>query len=105
MNIASKPLVITLILKPFEVGLTQFKQACLQQLPLAGKRDGQTARRRSPLIDSAERYGEFLVGTRINEAHQDPSAQVAMDLRQNIVRKIASLLEARHLKESHVRFI
>lgn len=48
---------------------------------------------------------EFVVGTRINEAHQDPSIPVAMDLRRNIVRKIASLLEARHLKESHVRFI
>ena len=40
---------------------------------------------------------EFLVGTRINEAHQDPSIPVELDLRRNIIRKIASLLETRHL--------
>jgi hypothetical protein len=48
---------------------------------------------------------EFMVGTRINEAHQNPNIPVELDLRRNIIRKIASLLEARHLKESHVRFI
>ena len=48
---------------------------------------------------------EFVVGTRINEAHQDPNIPVELDLRRNIVRKIASLLETRHLKETHSRFI
>ena len=48
---------------------------------------------------------EFMVGTRINEAHQDPNIPVELDLRRNIVRKIASLLETRHLKEARVQFI
>ncbi len=48
---------------------------------------------------------EFVVGTRINEAHQDPNIPVELDLRRNIVRKIASLLEARHLKEARIQFI
>jgi len=48
---------------------------------------------------------EFVVGTRINEAHQDPSIPVELDLRRNIIRKIASLLEGRHLKESHLQFV
>jgi hypothetical protein len=48
---------------------------------------------------------EFVVGTRINEAHQDPNIPVELDLRRNIIRKIASLLETRHLKEARVRFI
>jgi len=48
---------------------------------------------------------EFVVGTRINEAHQDPNVPVELDLRRNIVRKIAALLESRHLKEARVRFI
>jgi hypothetical protein len=48
---------------------------------------------------------EFLVGTRINEAHQDPNVPVALDLRRNIVRRITALLEARHLRECRVRFI
>lgn len=48
---------------------------------------------------------EFVVGTRINEAHQDPNVPVELDLRRNIVRKIAGLLETRHLKEARIRFI
>jgi hypothetical protein len=48
---------------------------------------------------------EFMVGTRINEAHQDPNIPVELDLRRNIIRKIASLLETRYLKESRLQFI
>jgi hypothetical protein len=48
---------------------------------------------------------EFVVGTRINEAHQDPNVPVELDLRRNIIRKIASLLELRYLKESRLRFL
>jgi hypothetical protein len=48
---------------------------------------------------------EFVVGTRINEAHQDPNVPVELDLRRNIVRRIARLLETRYLKEACVRFI
>jgi len=48
---------------------------------------------------------QFLVGTRINDAHQDPNVPVELDLRRNIVRRIAGLLETRYLKESRVQFI
>ncbi|ADN02176.1 SpoIIE family protein phosphatase [Spirochaeta thermophila] len=48
---------------------------------------------------------EFLVGTRINEAHQDPSMPVELEIRRNVVRKIAGLLEQRYLKKTSVRFI
>jgi hypothetical protein len=48
---------------------------------------------------------DFLVGTRINEAHQDPNVPVELDLRRNIVRRIAQALESRHLKETRVRFV
>jgi hypothetical protein len=48
---------------------------------------------------------EFVVGTRINEAHQDPNVPAELDLRRNIVRRIAGLLETRYLKEARVRFI
>ena len=48
---------------------------------------------------------EFVVGTRINEAHQDPNIPVELDLRRNIVRKISGLLETRHLKTSSLRFL
>jgi hypothetical protein len=48
---------------------------------------------------------EFVVGTRINEAHQDPNVPVELDLRRNIIRKIAELLESRYLKKPSVRFV
>jgi hypothetical protein len=47
---------------------------------------------------------EFLIGTRINEAHQDPSVPVELDLRRNLMRRIARTLEDRHLKETHTRY-
>jgi hypothetical protein len=48
---------------------------------------------------------QFVVGTRINEAHQDPNVPVELDLRRNIVRRIISLLESKHLKECAVQFL
>jgi hypothetical protein len=48
---------------------------------------------------------QFVVGTRINEAHQDPNVPVELDLRRNIVRRIATLLESRYLKESQIQFM
>ncbi len=47
---------------------------------------------------------EFLIGTRINEAHQDPTVPVELDLRRNLMRRIARTLEDRHLKETHTRY-
>jgi hypothetical protein len=48
---------------------------------------------------------EFVVGTRINEAHQDPDLPVELDIRRNIVRRLAGALEAKHLKTTSVRFV
>jgi hypothetical protein len=48
---------------------------------------------------------QFVVGTRINEAHQDPNVPIELDLRRNIVRRIANLLEFRYLKESRIQFV
>lgn len=48
---------------------------------------------------------EFVVGTRINEAHQDPNVPMELDLRRNIIRRIASVLENTHLKQTSVRYL
>ena len=48
---------------------------------------------------------EFVVGTRINEAHQDPNVPVELDLRRNIVRRIGAILEGKYLRQSTVRFV
>ncbi len=47
----------------------------------------------------------FVVGTKINEAHQDPNVPVELEIRRNVVKKAARLLEEKYLKEVHVRFV
>lgn len=48
---------------------------------------------------------EFVVGTKINEAHQDPSMPIELEIRRNIVKRIATTLRDRYLKEVELRFI
>jgi hypothetical protein len=47
----------------------------------------------------------FAVGTRINEAHQDPNIPVDLDLRRNIVKRIARILEDKHMMRVIVQYI
>lgn len=48
---------------------------------------------------------KFAVGTRINEAHQDPNIPVELDLRRNIVKRIAELLEIKYMKQIHIQYL
>ena len=48
---------------------------------------------------------KFAVGTRINEAHQDPNIPIELDLRRNIVKRIAQLLESKHMKRIVTQFL
>jgi serine/threonine protein phosphatase PrpC len=48
---------------------------------------------------------EFLVGTRINEAHQDPNLPVDLEIRRNIVKRIADILKQQHLKEVTIKYV
>ena len=43
----------------------------------------------------------FIVGSRINEAHQDPTLPLDLEIRRNIVKRISRCLEERYLKETH----
>lgn len=47
----------------------------------------------------------FLIGTKINIAHQDPNLPVDLEIRRTVVRRIARLLEEKFLKEVEVRFL
>jgi len=48
---------------------------------------------------------EFLVGTCINVAHQDPSLPVELDIRRNIIKKIAEQLESKYLKQVNIKYL
>ena len=47
----------------------------------------------------------FLVGTRINIAHQDPTLPVELEIRRNVVKKIKSKLERKWLKDVDIKYI
>lgn len=47
----------------------------------------------------------FLVGTRVNEAHQDPNLPMELEIRRNVVKKIARLLEDKFLKKIEIKYI
>ncbi|HKK68931.1 MAG TPA: hypothetical protein VJ946_11990, partial [Bacteroidales bacterium] len=48
---------------------------------------------------------DFIVGTRINEAHQDPNVPVDLDIRRTAVNRIASILEEKYLKQVSVKYM
>lgn len=47
----------------------------------------------------------FLVGTRINEAHQDPNHPADLEIRRNIIKRIARVLEEKYLKNVRIRYL
>lgn len=47
----------------------------------------------------------FVVGTRINTAHQDPNLPVELEIRRNVVKKIKYLLETKYLKDVEISYL
>ncbi|MDR2495105.1 MAG: serine/threonine-protein phosphatase [Spirochaetaceae bacterium] len=47
----------------------------------------------------------FVVGTKINEAHQDPTMPVELEIRRNVVKRIAALLEEKYLKATRIQYL
>ncbi|MBN2485199.1 MAG: SpoIIE family protein phosphatase [Bacteroidales bacterium] len=47
----------------------------------------------------------FVVGTKVNEAHQDPSLPVELEIRRNVIKKIARELEDNYLKTININYI
>jgi hypothetical protein len=46
-----------------------------------------------------------VAGTKINIAHQDPTLPVELEIRRNIVKKLALLLEQEYMKNVNLKFI
>jgi hypothetical protein len=71
---------------------------------------GGQARAEGPAGEAVELLLEsdsirFVVGTRINEAHQDPSMPGDLEIRRNVVRRIAGILESKYLKDVSIDLI
>lgn len=48
---------------------------------------------------------QFIVGTRINIAHQDPNLPVDLEIRRTVVKRVARLLEEKWLKKVSLEYI
>jgi len=48
---------------------------------------------------------DFVVGTAINIAHQDPTLPVELEIRRSVVKKIVEILEEKFLKEVTLQYI
>ena len=48
---------------------------------------------------------EFVVGTRINEAHQDPNLPIDLELRRNIVMRLGKILREKYVKDVEISFV
>ncbi|MCK9320642.1 MAG: SpoIIE family protein phosphatase [Bacteroidales bacterium] len=48
---------------------------------------------------------DIVAGTKINIAHQDPTLPVELEIRRNIVKKLALLLEQEYMKNVNLKFI
>jgi hypothetical protein len=47
----------------------------------------------------------IVVGTKVNNAHQDPSLPVELEIRRNVMKRIARLLETKFLKRVFVEYL
>lgn len=48
---------------------------------------------------------QFLIGTKVNDAHQDPNLPVELEIRRSVLKRMASLLENKFLKEVKLDYI
>ena len=63
-----------------------------------GQTEHNPARRLLQMLEESDVI-ELVLGTRINEAHQDPNVPLELGIRRNIVRRLVELLEQKYLKE------
>lgn len=55
------------------------------------------------MIDSDVIY--FLVGAQMNKAHYDPNLPIEIEIRKNVIKQMASVLEEKYLKKVNVQFV
>lgn len=50
-------------------------------------------------------YINFLIGTKVNNAHQDPNLPVELEIRRSVLKKMASILENKFMKAVQIDYI
>lgn len=73
------------------------------RVPLSTLPDDPVKRFVSILLDSDQIH--FIVGTKINEAHQDPNIPVEIGIRRTIIGRLTKALENIYLKETSLEYL
>ncbi|MDR0409070.1 MAG: stage II sporulation protein E [Spirochaetaceae bacterium] len=47
----------------------------------------------------------FIVGTKINEAHHEPSMPVEIESRRSVIKRVSALLEEKYMKQTIIRYM
>ena len=47
---------------------------------------------------------EFIIGTKVNDCHQDPNLPQDLELRRSVIRRMAAVLEKTYRKEVSLNF-
>src|SRR5574344_621619 len=47
----------------------------------------------------------FMVGAKLNQAHYDPNLPIEIEIRKNIIKKIANLLESKYFKKVDIQYM
>lgn len=71
--------------------------------PWPGGRDSGATRLADLLLDSD--VIDFVVGTRVNEAHHDPSLPIELGIRRNLIRSLATVLRERYARQTSIRYV
>ncbi|MCF7944564.1 MAG: serine/threonine-protein phosphatase [Spirochaetia bacterium] len=74
-----------------------------QRLPAGDLPDNGAAKLADMLLNSDRVH--FIVGTKINDAHQDPNVPVEIGIRRTIVKRIRDALERNYLKETSLEYL
>ncbi len=92
-------------------GITLMTEGCItlsfcREL-LAGRSSSLTKRNGAEMLKElllSNDIIEFYVGTRVNQAHQDPDLPIELDIRRNLIRSICSILENDYLKGTSTKY-
>lgn len=47
---------------------------------------------------------EFIVGTKVNDAHQDPNLPIELELRRNVIKRLAEVLDKKYRKKVSIEY-
>ncbi|MGE4584006.1 MAG: SpoIIE family protein phosphatase [Sphaerochaeta sp.] len=83
--------------------LSKVASALEEKTPLSSLPDDAVKKFISVMQESDQVH--FLVGTKINEAHQDPSIPVEIGIRRTLIGRLRKALEENYLKETSQQYI